>query len=137
IADNADMEKVSRKIINVKYDKVKGGFDEKYKTEVFLHPMNNWHLYSEFDNGVNTASGMQFVWLFGIIGVFVLLLACINFMNLSTARSEKRAKEVGIRKSIGSMRHQLINQFFSESVLVSILAFVIALLFAHTFVAIL
>ncbi|HTH57166.1 MAG TPA: ABC transporter permease [Cyclobacteriaceae bacterium] len=131
IADNADMDRVSAKIVNVKYDKVKNGFDERYKSEVFLHPMSKWHLYPDFNNGVNTASGMQFVWLFGIIGIFVLLLACINFMNLSTARSEKRAKEVGIRKSIGSSRYQLIGQFFSESMLVSLLAFMISLLFVQ------
>ena len=70
----------------------------------------------------------QFVWMFGIIGAFVLLLACINFMNLSTARSEKRAKEVGIRKAIGSLRSQLIKQFFSESFLVTIIAFFISIL---------
>ena len=66
--------------------------------------------------------------MFGIIGVFVLLLACINFMNLSTARSEKRAKEVGIRKTIGSLRQQLIFQFFSESLLTVFFAFVLSLL---------
>jgi len=66
--------------------------------------------------------------LFGIIGIFVLLLACINFMNLSTARSEKRAKEVGIRKAIGSLRSQLIRQFFSESLLVAMFAFILSLL---------
>ena len=67
------------------------------------------------------------MWLFGITGVFVLLLACINFMNLSTARSEKRSREVGIRKSIGSVRSQLVAQFFSESVMVSVFAFLFAL----------
>jgi putative ABC transport system permease protein len=92
-----------------------------------LHPMNNWHLYSEFKNGKEAGGRIQFVWLFGIIGVFVLLLACINFMNLSTARSEKRAKEVGIRKAIGSMRGQLISQFLSESLLVSFLALLFAI----------
>jgi ABC-type antimicrobial peptide transport system permease subunit len=66
------------------------------------------------------------VWLFSIIGVFVLLLACINFMNLSTARSEKRAKEVGIRKSIGSLRSQLVFQFLSESFLVVAFALILA-----------
>ncbi|MCW3116040.1 MAG: FtsX-like permease family protein, partial [Chitinophagaceae bacterium] len=70
---------------------------------------------------------IQYVWLFGIIGVFVLLLACINFMNLSTARSEKRAKEVGIRKAVGSLRTQLVVQFFSESLLVALLAFVLSI----------
>ena len=77
--------------------------------------MKNWHLYSDFKNGVIVGGRIQYVWLFGIIGIFVLLLACINFMNLSTARSEKRAKEVGIRKAVGSLRMQLIYQFLSES----------------------
>ncbi len=128
IADNANMEKVSEKIVNVKFNKLKDEDDRKYKPEVFLHPMSKWHLYSEFKNGLNVGGRIQFVWLFGIIGVFVLLLACINFMNLSTARSEKRAKEVGIRKSIGSVRAQLISQFFSESLVVALLAFVVSLL---------
>ena len=96
--------------------------------QIFIHPMSKWHLRSEWKNGQLTGGLMQFVWLFGIIGSFVLLLACINFMNLSTARSEKRAKEVGIRKTMGSFRKQLIQQFFSESFLVVAFAFVIALL---------
>jgi ABC-type antimicrobial peptide transport system permease subunit len=90
--------------------------------------MSKWHLYSEFKNGINTGGAIQYVWLFGIIGVFVLLLACINFMNLSTARSEKRSKEVGIRKAVGSLRGQLIRQFFFESCLIAILAFAFSLL---------
>ena len=126
LADNADMDQVSAKIINVKYNKVSED-DRRYKPEVFLHPMSKWHLYSEFKEGKNVGGRIQFVWLFGIIGVFVLLLACINFMNLSTARSEKRAKEVGIRKSIGSMRSQLINQFFTESIVVALIAFIVSL----------
>src|SRR5205823_9277079 len=98
------------------------------KPVMLLHPMSKWHLYSEFKNGVNVGGAIQYVWMFAIIGVFVLLLACINFMNLSTARSEKRAKEVGIRKAIGSLRSQLIRQFFSESLLVVALAFGLSLL---------
>ncbi|MBS1662552.1 MAG: ABC transporter permease [Bacteroidetes bacterium] len=100
----------------------------KYKPEFFVHPMSKWHLYSDFKDGVNTGGLVTFVWLFGIIGVFVLLLACINFMNLSTARSERRAREVGIRKAIGSVRRQLIFQFLSESMLVVLLSFALALL---------
>lgn len=126
LADNADLEKVSAKIINVKYNKVSED-DKRYKPEVFLHPMSKWHLYSDFREGKNVGGRIEFVWMFGIIGAFVLLLACINFMNLSTARSEKRAKEVGIRKSIGSLRWQLINQFFCESLVVALLAFAVSL----------
>ena len=99
------------------------------KTGVFLFPMSRWHLYSKFENGISVGSErLSFVWLNGIIGVFVLLLACINFMNLSTARSEKRAKEVGIRKAIGSARRQLVQQFFSESLLVAALSFIFSIL---------
>jgi ABC-type antimicrobial peptide transport system permease subunit len=79
-------------------------------------------------NGVPTGGTIRFVWLFGLIGAFVLLLACINFMNLSTARSSKRAKEVGIRKTIGSPKSQLITQFLSESVLVALISLAFALL---------
>lgn len=98
------------------------------RTSTFLHPMKNWHLRSEWKNGVQAGGRIQMVWLFGIIASFVLLLACINFMNLSTAHSEKRAREVGIRKSIGSLRGQLIRQFLSESFVVACIAFGIALL---------
>ncbi|WP_428654554.1 ABC transporter permease [Runella sp.] len=127
LADNADMAQVSAKIKNVKFNKIRPE-ERPFKPVVFLHPMSQWHLYSEFKNGINTGGRIEFVWLFGIVGAFVLLLACINFMNLSTARSEKRAKEVGIRKAVGSVRGQLINQFFSESLLVVVVAFVLSLL---------
>ena len=93
------------------------------KPEVFIHPMNKWHLYSGVDNGKMSGGRIEYIWLFSVIGLFVLLLACINFMNLSTARSEKRSKEVGIRKAMGSQRTQLINQFMSESMLTVFLAF--------------
>jgi putative ABC transport system permease protein len=127
IADHADMAKVSANIRNAKLNKASKD-DGRFKPVIFLQPMSRWHLYSDFKNGVNTGGRIQYVWLFGIIGVFVLLLACINFMNLSTARSEKRAKEVGIRKAIGSLRSQLIAQFFSESLLVVFFAYALSLL---------
>src|SRR5664279_2599124 len=126
ITDHADMGAVSRKIKDAKLLNVVPE-DRRYHPQLFLHPMSKWHLYGEFKNGVNTGGAIQYVWLFGIIGVFVLILACINFMNLSTARSQKRAREVGIRKAVGSLRGQLIGQFYMESILVSFLAFLFAL----------
>ena len=121
---SADIKYVKQKVIATQNDKRAASF----KPVLFLQPMSKWHLYAEFKNGMNTGGKIEFVWMFSIIGVFVLLLACINFMNLSTARSEKRAKEVGIRKTLGSDRKQLIIQFFSESLLVALFAFVISLL---------
>lgn len=129
VADNADMNKVSEKIKNIVLKKGNPGI-VKTKPALFLQPMSNWHLYSEFKNGVNSGGAIRYVWLFGTIGLFVLLLACINFMNLSTARSEKRSKEVGIRKAIGSLRSQLISQFFCESLLIAVLAFACSLVIA-------
>jgi len=122
VADNVDMARVSEKIKNVKLNRLSKE-DAKSKPVIFLQPMKKWHLYAEFKNGVNTGGAIEYAWLFGIIGMFVLSLACINFMNLSTARSEKRAKEVGIRKAVGSLRSQLISQFFCESLLMAFCAF--------------
>ncbi len=130
LTDKADVKQVSAKIRDVKFNRVSED-EKKYKARVFLQPMSRWHLYGDFKNGVNTGGRIQYVWLFGMIGLFVLLLACINFMNLSTARSEKRAKEVGVRKAIGSERKHLIVQFFSESFVVVF----IALLLSYVLVA--
>lgn len=127
LADNIIIKNASLKIKDLRFNKG-SKLVKTYKPEIFLHPMNKWHLYENFENGINVGGRIDHVWLFGIIGVFVLLLACINFMNLSTAQSEKKAKEVGIRKAIGSNRRQLISQFFSESILVSILAFILSIL---------
>jgi len=126
LTDNADMEKVSQTIRNVKKDLNED--TAEFNPQIFLFPMKEWYLRNNFEDGKQTGGRIKYVWLFGIIGAFVLLLACINFMNLSTARSEKRSKEVGIRKSIGSQRRQLINQFLSESFLVVLFAFFIAII---------
>jgi putative ABC transport system permease protein len=97
------------------------------RPEVFIHPMSKWRLYNSFENGKNAGGFIRYVRMFGILGLIVLLIACINFMNLSTARSEKRAKEVGVRKAVGSAKKQLISQFLSESMLIATLAFLLAL----------
>ncbi len=124
--DNVDLAAASKaiKLAKLKYGSSR---DQSSRPELFLQPMNRWHLYSEFKDGVSVGGRIRFVRLYALIGAFVLLLACINFMNLSTARSEKRAKEVGIRKAIGSLRGQLVRQFFSESLVVAMAAFVLAI----------
>jgi putative ABC transport system permease protein len=116
--DHVDIDRVNANIRNVAQKHIKGGTET-----LLLHPMDKWHLYSEFKNGQVTGGRIRLVWLFGIIGALVLLLACINFMNLATARSAKRSKEVGIRKAIGSTRTQLIWQFLTESLVLSFLSF--------------
>lgn len=99
---------------------------EKKDFVYFLHPMDKWRLYSDFKNGVNTGGLIAYVKLFTIIAIIILLIACVNFMNLSTAKSEKRAKEVGIRKTLGSERKQLLLQFYCESLIFSLLAFLLS-----------
>ena len=96
--------------------------------EIFLYPISKWRLYSRFENGKPAGGRIEQVRLFGLIATFILLIACINFMNLSTARSEKRAKEVGIRKVTGARRESLIFQFLGESVLVAFIAGLLAFL---------
>jgi ABC-type antimicrobial peptide transport system permease subunit len=132
VADNQTVERVSATIEKVKY-KAAGKDYQPYNPTLLLMPMKDWYLRTLFKNGNQSGGRIQLVWLFGIIGLFVLFLACINFMNLSTARSEKRAKEVGIRKSMGSMRSQLIKQFLSESLLVVSISFIIALILVLVF----
>ena len=120
--DHVDMATLNDKIKNIPKQNSKA-----INEEALLYPMNKWHLYNEFENGKIADGRIRYVWMFGAIGLFVLLLACINFMNLSTARSEKRAKEVGIRKTLGSLREQLIKQFLAEALLHTLAALIIAL----------
>jgi putative ABC transport system permease protein len=97
----------------------------------FTFPMSKWRLYSDFKDGKNIGGMIENVRLFSIIAVIILLIACVNFMNLSTARSEKRAKEVGVRKTLGSGRRQLAIQFFCESMILTVIAFAFAVLAAY------
>ncbi len=125
IAENTSMEQVSSKIKSIKQEQL--GEQEKQKNcQIFLHPLEDWHLKSSWKNGQKSGGLIQYIWWFGVIGTIVLLLACINFMNLSTSQSARRAKEVGIRKSIGSRRKQLIAQFLTESTLIVFISFILA-----------
>ena len=127
INDNTDFATVNKKIINSKLNKQEAE-DKKFNAQIFIQPMKNWHLRSSWKNGFPDGGKIEYVKMFAVIGIFVLLLACINFMNLSTARSERRAKEIGIRKTVGSYRSQLIGQFLCESILVAFIAFVFSLI---------
>lgn len=120
--------KVDTALLNKSITKIKRAHGNDEISSYFVFPMSRWHLYSDFDKGKNTGGMIEYVRLFSIIAIIILLIACINFMNLSTARSEKRAKEVGIRKTLGSNKKQLILQFFSESFILTILAFVLAVI---------
>ncbi len=121
---NASLAVINSKIKNV-IPKYSGG---RAKTEEFLYPVSKLRLYSQFENGKVIGGRIRIVRTFGIIAIFILLIACINFMNLSTARSEKRAKEVGIRKVAGALKKSLIAQFLGESVLIAFIAGVFAII---------
>ena len=99
----------------------------RLQQQVVMQPMKDWHLYTDFKNGYPAGGLIDYIRLFSITGMLVLLIACINFMNLSTARSEKRAREVGVRKVIGSSRAGLIAQFLIESVIITFISFGFAL----------
>lgn len=108
---------------------IKGIYDRNTKdlhSEAMLHPLSKWNLYDEFKNGKSVGGKIDQLRIFMILAGCILLIACVNFMNLSTARSEKRAREVGVRKAIGSSRSAIIQQFMLESVILTLLATVIA-----------
>lgn len=107
------------------------GEDEEIKHEFFLYPLLRWRLHSDFENGVEQGGMSDYVQLFSIIAIFIIVIACINFMNLATARSERRAREVGIRKSVGSRRYKIMLQFIGESMIIVSISFIIAVLAAQ------
>ncbi len=122
---DANLEAVNKKMLKV-YKSNADGFSNG---DLFLYPLSRLRLFNKFNNGVESGEGLNsLVSLFSIISIVILVIACINFMNLSTARSEKRAKEVGVRKVTGATRGSLISLFLSESLLITILAFGLAIL---------
>jgi len=125
--DQVDAASVSRRIKDIRRRKMDPKLVAQIQPDVFLYPMKRWHLYPPSPESAHGAQRIDFVWLFGVIGLFVLLLACINFMNLSTARSEHRAREVGILKTIGAGRRRIVFQFFSESTLSVLIAFMLSI----------
>lgn len=111
------VEQVNRQVLGLL--KTKG---DDIKSTSFLYPFNRLHLYGNFTNGQPDGGRIEYVWMFSLIAGFILLIACINFMNLATARSEKRAREVGMRKVLGGTQRMIVSQFLGESVLMAYLA---------------
>lgn len=109
------------------------GKEEQSNVTLFLQPYSERYLYGNFENGKPAGGRIEYVRLFSIIAVFILIIACINFMNLSTARASRKAKEVGIKKSIGAQRGALISQYLSESMVTSMLAFTVAVVVVWLF----
>jgi putative ABC transport system permease protein len=112
-------------------DQIKGFIktkNERSVVDLFLFPFSDLYLYGEFKNGKQVGGKIESVKLFGLIGIFVLLIACINFMNLATAKSQKRAKEVGVRKVVGADKGNLVKQFMLESILTTFMSGGLAIL---------
>lgn len=125
---NVSFEQLSAKIKDIE----KGEDNTNAKnSDVILQPFADRHLYSEYKNGKAVGGFIEYVKMFTIIGALVLLIACINFINLTTARSEKRAREVGVRKAVGSQRKDLVIQFLMESFLLTLIAFLLSLAFVQ------
>lgn len=109
--------------------------EEQFKKQGnYLHyelmPLSNIHLYSQKDGELEANGNIQYVYIFSIIALFILIIACVNFMNLSTARSSGRAKEVGVRKVLGSNRQNLVFQFLTESLLITFIGMILAIIIA-------
>jgi putative ABC transport system permease protein len=126
LKDGVSYEQVSQKIKDI--EKVETSSVNATNSNVIIQPVREWHLYADYKNGKATGGFIEYVRMFVLIGVLVLIIACINFVNLSTARFDKRAKEVGVRKAIGSGRTELIWQFLTEAGLVTLLSFCLCLL---------
>lgn len=125
LSPEANFEDVDSKVRQILLEKNKDSYS---KTYAFLHSIKDWHLRSKFENGQSVGGRITYVRLFSIIAIIILLMACVNFMNLSTAQSQKRANEVGVRKAMGSSRYRLIIQFISEAFILSFIAVVVSVI---------
>ncbi|WP_026631043.1 ABC transporter permease [Dyadobacter alkalitolerans] len=127
VTSKTNIASVSERISGLMMSRVKDNkMEASLKPSLLLHPMDRWHLFADWENGRNAGGQITYVYIFSVAGIAILLLACINFMNLSTARSEKRAREVGVRKAVGSMRYQLVFQFLFESLITVTIALLIS-----------
>jgi putative ABC transport system permease protein len=131
-AVKAKLDAITEKYLGPELEKIMGLSPEQFKANgnqfgFFLQPMLDIHLKSDLTSEIKPQGNIRYVYVFGAIAVFILLIACINFMNLSTARSATRAKEVGVRKSVGALRAMLIRQFLSESMIYSFVSTLLAL----------
>ena len=128
VAPNADIDALNARIENFITEKT----GEYESINLFLYPFSDRYLHGRFENHQQVGGRIEYVQLFSIVALFVLLIACINFMNLSTAKATKRAKEIGIRKSIGATRSSLISQFMGESISIAFLALAASLLIVQS-----
>lgn len=125
LKEGANVDLVSAKIRNIEHTATND--INAMNSYVILQPLANWHLYSKYVNGKEQEGFMEYIRMFAIIGILVLIIACINFINITTARSAKRAREVGVRKAIGSDRKSLVFQFLAESFFLTLIAFILSL----------
>ncbi|MCB0633972.1 MAG: ABC transporter permease, partial [Lewinella sp.] len=128
-------DKLARQKVGILIQQMLGTSQEEFETSgqfarMYLQRMTDIHLYSDLNGELAVNGSIKYVWIFSAIALFILLIACINFMNLSTARSADRAKEIGVRKVMGSRRSGLVTQFLSESTLLAAIAIVLAVLIA-------
>ena len=126
--DGRDIETVSARIKNLKKEEISEDQSEQLKPEVFLHPMSKWHLYSSFADGGISGGRIELVRIFGVSGLFVLALACVNFINLATAQAQGRSKGIGIQKVIGAGKIQLVGKLLIEYFIVILVSLVLSLL---------
>lgn len=112
---------------NTKIEKLVSKYDANSEFTLFARPFSSAYLYGRYENGVQSGGRIEYVRLFTIVGIFILLIACINFMNLSTAKASRRLKEVGIKKAIGSSKKALVFQFLSEAVVIAFLSMITAI----------